>query len=164
MALKGWQMENERAVEGEFGLLSRQFREFQAQMKDPLVVGAMLNQLGEERRSTNALLKEINVKLEKIFELEARLRELERRLSTKQVEAPAQQRAETPLQMLSSTDEKILEFVKQNRRACAEELQRQLNYKGRNAASSRLNALWKQGLLDKKYAGKVVYFALKQAS
>lgn len=149
--------------EGEFASLAGQFRQFQAQMKDPVVVGAMLNQLAEERRSTNELLKQINVKLEKIWELESRLKELESKIALNKqvtlVAAPVLPKAsDLPLQMLSSTDEKILEFVRVHGRACAQDMQKQFNYKGRNAASSRLNALWKQGLLEKKYAGKVVYF------
>ena len=148
---------------GEFASLASQFKQFQLQMKDPVVVGAMLNQLGEERRSTNELLKQINQKLDKIFELEARLKQMEAKIaaSPAQAQSPASAANEMPLQMLSSTDEKIIEFVKKAGRACASDLQKELNYKGKNAASSRLNALWKQGRLDKKYAGKVVYFVEK---
>lgn len=160
-----WEME-ETGSGVEFTSLAHQFREFQSQMKDPVIVGAMLNQLTEERRSTNSLLKQINQKLEKIFELEARLKGLEAKLAVTKTEAPAPVAvaSEMPLQMLSSTDEKIMEFLRTKEKACAQDLQEKLHYKGKNAASSRLNALWKQGLLDKKYAGKVVYFVAKQTN
>ena len=150
----------------EFSEIAGQFRQFQSQMKDPVLVGAMMHQLTEERRSTNALLKQINEKLEKISEIESRLRQMEAKMLAAENKVPvvsvaAARQVEVPFQMLSSTDEKILEFVRSNGKACAQDLKKQFNYKGTNAASSRLNALWKQGLLDKKYAGKVVYFVAK---
>ncbi len=145
---------------GEFASVANEFREFRSQMKNPLVVGALLNRLAEEKRSTNLLLKQIHEKLDRLLELEERISSLEQKISRKNIPV-AQPASQAPLQMLSATDEKIMLFVKQRERTCAEELQKHFNYRGRNAASSRLNALWKQGLLDKKYAGKVVYFTPK---
>jgi len=42
--------------------------------------------------------------------------------------------------------------------ACAEDIKREMNYRGRNAASARLNRLHKQGLLDRYQLGHKVYY------
>lgn len=133
----------------EFEQTAQEFREFDAKMRDPLVVGALLHKLAEERQSTNLLFKNL---LEKLESLEAKVASLEGKLG----------KAEVKEASLSQTDEKIIAFVKARGKACAEELQKKFGYKGRNAASSRLNALFKQNLLEKTYAGKTVYFKMKQ--
>jgi len=145
----------EEETSPEFVAVAKEFREFQQQMKDPLLVGAMLNRLSEEKRSTNLVLKEINSKLEKLFELEERIKQIEQKIYSKAGAGETRQ-------FLSEIDNKIMNFVKKRGKCCAEEIQKQFKYRGRNAASSRLNALWKQGLFDKKYAGKTVYFIPKQ--
>ena len=132
----------------EFKQVAEEFKEFNNKMRDPLVVGALLNKLAEERTSTNLLFKNL---LQKIESLEAKISSLEKH-SARVDPLPTQ---------LSQTDEKIMDFVKTAGKACAEELQKKLGYKGRNAASSRLNFLFKQGFLQKTYAGKTVYFKVK---
>ena len=104
--------------------------------KDPYVVGAMIHRLVEERKYTNAILKSILEKLDEI-----------------KTEQP--QKHET---VLSEIEEHILQLVKQKGKTDAEEIQRELGYKGRNGASAKLNALHKKGLLEKRRAGKKVYF------
>lgn len=64
-------------------------------------------------------------------------------------------------EILGDIDERIIEFVKKNGKACAEDLQRAFNYRGKNAASARLNKLHSQGLLEKKQAGRRVYYFAK---
>ncbi len=64
-------------------------------------------------------------------------------------------------EILGDVDERIIEFVKKNGKACAEDLQRAFNYRGKNAASARLNRLHSQGLLEKKQAGRRVYYFAK---
>jgi predicted HTH transcriptional regulator len=68
---------------------------------------------------------------------------------------------EAPEEILGDVDERIIEFVKKNGKACAEDLQRAFNYRGKNAASARLNRLHSQGLLEKKQAGRRVYYFAK---
>ena len=132
----------------EFLHVAEEFKEFNHQMRDPLVVGAMLHKLTEERQSTNLLFKNL---LEKIESLEAKITLLESRISTPP-------RVEPQSTNLSQTDEKIIDFVKTRGKASAVEVQKQFGYKGRNAASSRLNSLFKQKMLEKTYAGKTVFF------
>ena len=133
----------------EFANVAEEFKEFNHQIRDPLVVGAMLNKLTQERISTNLLFKNL---LEKIESLEAKVTLLESRIST-----PTRVEPQTN-QYLSQTDEKIIDFVKARGKASAQEVQKEFGYKGRNAASSRLNLLFKQQLLEKAYAGKTVFF------
>ena len=138
-------------VDTEFQGVAEEFREFNEKMKDPLVVGALLNKIAQERQSTNLLFKNL---LEKIESLEAKVDSLESKLEAKSARKGT---------ALSATDEKIVKFVRSRERTCAEELQKEFGYKGRNAASSRLNTLFKQGLLEKVYAGKTVYFRKKES-
>lgn len=109
--------------------------------RDPVVLGEIMYRLLEERENTNRLLKNI---LQKLEALEAR------GVSTKEV------REETPL--LPKIDEDILAFVKETGQVTAEEVRKRFKYKGKNAASSRLNRLSKQSLLSKKQVGKKVFF------
>jgi len=48
--------------------------------------------------------------------------------------------------------------VKTSGKASAEEVRAKFKYKGKNAASARLNRLCDMGLLEKQQAGKKVYF------
>ncbi len=54
-----------------------------------------------------------------------------------------------------------MSLVKTQKRVTASDVQKKLNYKGTNAASARLNNLFKQGLLDKKQVGRKVFFVIK---
>ncbi len=139
----------------EFEGVSSEFKEFRNQMKDPLVVGAMLHKISEERSSANMVLKEINAKLDRLLSLEARLASLERVFSQSQkIEGKKQV-------VLSETDEGIMKLVKKQGKACAEDVQKMLKYKGVNAACSRLSRLHQLGLLEKMQAGKKVFYLQK---
>lgn len=109
--------------------------------RDPVVLGEMVFRLLEERENTNRLLKNILHKLEAI---EAKMG------------YGAQPVTEQPL--LPEIDEQILAFVKEKSKATAEDVRKQFKYKGKNAASARLNRLCSMNLLQKKQAGKRVYF------
>jgi len=135
----------------EFAALAGEFKKFREEMKDPLVVGALLSRLSEERSATNLVLKEINAKLDRLLGLEARIAVLEQRLA--QPVRPAEI-------MLPEIDEEIVSFIASQKKACAEEVQKHFNYRGRNAASSRLNRLVQLGVLSKTQVGKKVYFTV----
>lgn len=134
----------------EFKKAVEEFKKFQQEMRDPIIVGAMLNKLSEEKTTNNAFLKRIDEKLEKLLALETRLARIE-----EQIGKPVTQK--TPL-LLSDTDDEIVSLIAQKGKACAEDVQKQFNYKGANAASARLNNLVRQGMLQKVQAGKKVYF------
>jgi putative NADH-flavin reductase len=59
---------------------------------------------------------------------------------------------------LSRLDTQILQQVQLMDLASAEDIQKRMNYKGRNAASARLNRLYKQGLLERYQLGHKVYY------
>jgi hypothetical protein len=107
--------------------------------RDPIVLGEMVYRLLEERENTNRLLKNILQKLEAIESKIGKAAAIERPL-------------------LPAIDEKILEFVKESEKVTAEEVRVKFKYKGKNAASARLNRLCNMGLLQKKQAGKKVFF------
>ncbi|MFA6048728.1 MAG: BlaI/MecI/CopY family transcriptional regulator [Candidatus Micrarchaeia archaeon] len=142
----------------EFEQVSGEFKEFREQMKNPLVVGAMLHKLSEERSSANLVLREINAKLDRLLALEGRLSALESAFAAAS-EKPGEAKA-----LLSETDEAIMQLVKKQGKACAEDVQKRFKYKGANAACSRLNRLFQQGLLEKKQAGKKVFYLPKTAA
>ncbi len=107
--------------------------------RDPIVLGEMVYRLLEERENTNRLLKNILQKLEAI-------------------EAKIGKAAAIERPLLPAIDEKILEFVKESGKVTAEEVRVKFKYRGKNAASARLNRLCNMGLLQKKQAGKRVFF------
>ncbi len=144
-------------AETDFEQTASEFREYSEKMRDPLVVGALLNKLAEERRATNQLFMQISDKLELLGK---RISEIEgKTVFQPPAAATPQQRGEV---LLSEIDEKLVAFVRKRGRACAEDVQKKFGYKGRNAASARLNALWKQGVLEKKLAGKTAYFEVSR--
>jgi len=105
---------------------------------DPVVLGELVYKLLEERENTNRILKNILAKLEAI---ESRMKEPE----------------ETEI-LLPEIDEEILAFVKESGKVTAEDVKNRFNYRGKNAASARLNRLCDSGLLHKKQVGKKVFF------
>ena len=62
--------------------------------------------------------------------------------------------------LLPEVDEQIVSFVKRKRHVNAEDVQKEFAYKGTNAASSRLNRLVREGVLQKKQVGRKVVFTL----
>jgi len=63
--------------------------------------------------------------------------------------------------LLGSTDERIVGFVGSRGAVCAQDVQTQFKYKGKNAASARLNKLASMGVLEKQQAGRRVYYRLR---
>ncbi|NPA76985.1 MAG: hypothetical protein GXN93_04520 [Candidatus Diapherotrites archaeon] len=109
--------------------------------QDPVVLATLIAALIEERRRTNALLKEI--------------RDALAALQTPPSSAPA-----PPEDLgLSERDEQILALVRERGMVCAEDIRDALGYKGLNAASARLNFLYRQGLVRKIRKGRKVYYA-----
>jgi len=116
-----------------------------SKFNDPIVIGEMLYKLLEERENTNRILKNIFAKLESMEAKDAT------------VEAAAI-KTEIGELLLPEIDETILRFVKEIGKATAEDVRQKVNYKGKNAASARLNRLYELQLLDKKQVGKKVFF------
>lgn len=134
-------------AEQDFKMLSKDVAYDLEKFKDPYVVGAMIHRLTEERKKTNKLLARLEAKFDKMLEL---------------VEGSWGARAsEKVVEELSNKDLSVLEFVKESKRVGAGDVQKHFKYRGKNAASARLNRLFKTGLLEKYRAGKQVYFKCK---
>lgn len=114
--------------------------------KDPYVVGAMIHRLVEERKLTNQMLRDIHKKLNSLTDL----------MEKQGVPAVAIQEA-----MLPEQDERILAFVRKKGKVDAFDVKGKFEYKGKNAASARLNALVKAGFLQKRRVGRRVYFLIR---
>jgi hypothetical protein len=62
------------------------------------------------------------------------------------------------VQPVSGLDAKVLQIVQLKNIACADDVKAELGYKGRNAASARLNRLYQQGLVERYQLGHKVYY------
>ena len=110
------------------------------QFKDNATIGLLLYRLAKEREASNAMFKQISEQLERIASLL-------QKGSTEQVN-----------RIISDIDQKILAHIQRNGKVDAEEIQSIFQYRGKNAASARLNDLYEKGLLKKGRAGKKVFY------
>ncbi|MEM2908829.1 MAG: hypothetical protein QW590_00765 [Candidatus Bilamarchaeaceae archaeon] len=136
------------ATQGSQGGLSYEIeRDIQTNIekfRDPVILGELMYKLLEERENTNRILKNIL----------ARIEQIERALNS----STEKEQFEEPL--IPEIDENILEFVRERGKVTADDVRAKFNYKGKNAASARLNRLCDMNLLRKKQVGKKVFFFL----
>ncbi|MDE1856588.1 MAG: winged helix-turn-helix transcriptional regulator [Candidatus Micrarchaeota archaeon] len=59
---------------------------------------------------------------------------------------------------ISGLDAKIVQFIQLKGMACADDIREKMGYRGRNAASARLNKLYRQGLIERYQLGHKVYY------
>ncbi len=59
---------------------------------------------------------------------------------------------------ISDLDKKIMQFIQLKEMACAADVQKYMNYKGKNAASARLNKLYRQGVIERYQLGHKVFY------
>lgn len=111
--------------------------------RDPIVLGELVYKLLEERENTNRILKNLLAKIES----------LEQKLGAAPIEEPEEL-------LVPEIDEKIIAFIKEKQKVTAEDVRAHFGYKGKNAASARLNRLCDMGILKKKQVGKKVFFFL----
>ena len=114
--------------------------------KDPIILAELVYKLKVEREMTNHILKTL---LEKIEKLEAEVSKLKGSKTERKDRL-----------VLPEIDEKIVGFIRANGMATAEDIRREFKYRGKNAASARLNKLCQMGVLRKKHVGRIVYFSL----
>lgn len=113
-------------------------------------VPSLIRQMIEEREKTNKLLADITSKIGK---LEKEIDELYD--DDEPAEYDVLNNRELPLSGLES---RILDFVQSKGMICADDLMEFMGYKGRNAACSRLNKLYRQGILDRYQLGHKVFY------
>ena len=110
----------------------------------------ILKYMVEERERTNKILNGIA----------AKINSLEQELNEPYVEETATYsdpvaNRELPVSQL---DADILSFIQSKDMVCADQVKALMGYKGRNAACTRLNKLYKQGLLERFQLGHKVYY------
>ncbi len=121
---------------------------------DENIVSSLMKQLVEERERSNKLLESLTEKITKL-EKEIDVRDGKEQLEGEIQEYDAVSNRDVPL---SELDSKILNFVQSKEMICADDLVHFMEYKGRNAACTRLNKLYRQGILDRYQLGHKVYY------
>jgi hypothetical protein len=109
--------------------------------------------LVEERERTNKLLVGL---IDKVAQLERKMN------SEQAVQAVQSQPIGGGMEeiRLSGVDARIVDFIKtsESEMVCADQIKELMNYRGRNAACARLNAMCRIGLLRKDQMGHKVYY------
>ncbi len=119
--------------------------------KNELNMEQIISLIIEERERTNKMLEEITNKVRKLEEL------IETSDESDEIVVGNYNEEKKEI-LLSEVDTKIVEFVQNKGMVTADELKIYMNYKGKNAASARLNKLYKMGLLTKYQLGHKVYY------
>ena len=137
-----------KKISPKFSELSLDIKEISKHCKDPVFIAVLLFKLAEERNRTNKLLEQIDEKFDKIM------------FNMKTGEtSPLQQRDQNePSSILSEQDQMIMHLAHTNGKVTAEDIKTELGYKGKNAASQRLNRLFKDGHLRKMQSGRKMFY------
>ncbi len=107
----------------------------------------------DENKKTNMILKGMHDKIERMES------ELNADYSEQEDQAYLQENNRfAKVQPVSGLDAKIMQIIQVNGMACADDIKRQMSYRGRNAASARLNRLYRIGLLERYQLGHKVYY------
>lgn len=95
-------------------------------------------------------------------EMQDRLRRLESDLNAEYYEQEDQDLPQenklARVQPISGLDAQIMQIIQVRGLACADDVKKNMNYKGRNAASARLNRLYKLGFLERYQLGHKVFY------
>jgi len=144
-----------RKISPKFSELNLDIREISAQCKDPMFLAVLLFKLAEEREKTNKLLEQIAGKFDAIM---AKVKTTE--AGNPRVQENPLAFAKEPALMLPEQDQMIVHLAHAHGQVTAEDVKAELGYKGKNAASQRLNRLFREGHLRKVQSGrKVLYLA-----
>lgn len=107
---------------------------------------------------TYKMLRKETTIMEVMRGIEQKLSKIEERLTVLEDAFHKKPEPPHPPELLAEVDEDIINFVKKHGKACAEDVRKAFDYRGKNAASARLNRLFTQGILEKKQAGRKVYY------
>ncbi len=116
---------------------------------------SLIKYMVDENKRTTMLLKSIS---ENMARLESGIRDnsyYEEEEVEDQRQNVVRGAREIPVSWL---DAEILKNIQVLGMACADDIKKSMNYKGRNAASMRLNRLYRLGVLDRYQLGKKVYY------
>ncbi len=107
----------------------------------------------DENKKTNMVLKGMHDKLEHMES------ELHADYSGQEDQEHLQENNRfAKVQPVSGLDARIMQIIQVSGMACADDIRKQMSYRGRNAASARLNRLYKIGLLERYQLGHKVYY------
>ncbi|MFH1239879.1 MAG: hypothetical protein V1672_01570 [Candidatus Diapherotrites archaeon] len=132
--------------------LSLDLQEIMELSKNPAFLSVLMYKLAQEREQTNKIMEQIGEKLDEInFHL--------RKEEVKKKKNGVAENREL-VEVLPEQDQMIINLVQENGSVEAKDIKSALGYKGTNAASQRLNKLYKEGYLRKVQSGrKVLYLA-----
>jgi len=124
-----------------------------------------IDSLNHKYEDLNESIGDLNFKVDRILlassstQKQIQAPEMQERYDDKEKASPALYAVHD--EELSETEERILELAKRRGRICAQEVQKDMGYSGKNAAAARLNRLYRMGLLRKKRGeDKVMYYML----
>jgi hypothetical protein len=131
--------------------LNDEFEKFEKIASNPLALSNIFLGLKTSVDNFNAMLAELN----------STLHDIEERLTIIEDKIGKGRERITPVATLGSKDQEVFDFVAARSKTCAEEMQKEFGYKGKHAASARLNKLFTMGLLEKEQSGRTVYYLVK---
>ena len=149
-----------KRVSPKYSELTMDISEIIEHSKNPMFIAVLMFKLAQEREKTNDILTKINEKYDTIM--------LRLKTAPMQSEpmhaaiAPELGENPVPLKALPDQDQLIVHLAFEKGQVSAEDVKRELGYKGKNAASQRLNKLFKEGHLKKIQAGRKVVFLARQ--
>lgn len=144
----------------EFRELTSGITETMEDVGDAIAIGKMLFLISEEKKSNNLVVKDINGKFDQMMAKLDRIATLLEEAAKRSEMMPAASKRPDNID-ISDRDQEILEFVRSHKKVCADDVQDHFKYRGRNAASARLNKLFRDNVVDKIYAGRNVYYTLR---
>jgi hypothetical protein len=116
---------------------------------------SLVKYMFDENRKTTLLLKNISESLARLSEDVHDIYYEDEAAAEPEERTPVKGFKEVPI---SELDRQILQAVQVLDLACADDIRKRMNYKGRNAASAHLNRLYKTGLLQRHQLGKKVCY------
>jgi len=120
----------------------------------------MLQKINETKnlaQGSQAITKDTNEKSEMLIE---RLEKFENVLNGRMDGIEGLIEHSKRAENLTTTDKQILNFIKEKGIACADDVRKVFKYKGKNAASARLNILYRKNELEKIIRYKKVYYQI----
>ncbi|PKP60715.1 MAG: hypothetical protein CVT88_02160 [Candidatus Altiarchaeales archaeon HGW-Altiarchaeales-1] len=120
----------------------------------------MLQKINETKnlaQGSHAITKDTNEKSEMLIE---RLEKFENVLNERIDGIEGLIEHSKKAENLTTTDKQILNFIKEKGIACADDVRKVFKYKGKNAASARLNILYRKNELEKIIRDKKVYYQI----
>ena len=111
----------------------------------------LLKYLMDENKKNTMIMKSMQDKLDTIINAEYIEQE-------DQDTTYPQENKLAKVQPISGLDAQIMQIIQIRGLTTADDIKKQMNYRGRNAASARLNRLYRVGLLERYQLGHKVYY------